>query len=98
LSNLPLIQQRYCCHPLVAGGEARRAVALLHLLGVSVPKGNSRPSAFLAWQHTDARLIAFSPGHLLPAGQRTCMPNVTKDNPVHDPDGFYYALLEKKAA
>lgn len=45
--------------------------------------------------HTEARLVP-SPGHLLPADNAESP--LSKDNPVHDSDGFYYALLEKAAA
>lgn len=57
-------------------------------------EGQQQTDRFLA-THTDARLLP-SPGHLLPL-DNVIMP-MTKDNPVHDRDGFYYALLEKKAA
>ena len=57
-------------------------------------EGQQPVSDFLA-THMDARLMP-SPGHLLPADNAESP--MSKDNPVHDPDGFFYALLEKTAA
>ncbi len=57
-------------------------------------EGQQQTDTFLA-THADARLLP-SPGHLLPLDNAGS--SITKDNQAHDQDGFYYALLEKKAA
>jgi len=56
-------------------------------------EGEQQIAAFLAHTRHVARLS--SPGHLLPQGNATDIPAM--DNPQHDNDGFYYALLEKQA-
>ena len=57
-------------------------------------EGQDQIQTFLA-HNTDAALLP-SPGHLMPsnAAIRPAVP----DNPMGDHDGFYYALLEKRAA
>ena len=56
-------------------------------------EGDEQVAAFLA-DNTTAQLLP-SPGHLLP----TPIPQSGEpaDNPAHDHDGFFYALLEKTA-
>ncbi|WP_394791411.1 16S rRNA (cytosine(967)-C(5))-methyltransferase RsmB [Rhodoferax sp.] len=57
-------------------------------------EGKDQIETFLA-HHTDAHLRP-SPGHLMP---QTWNPEDTvPDNPIFDNDGFFYALLEKRAA
>lgn len=57
-------------------------------------EGEDQVQTFLA-HNTSARLLP-SPGHLLPLdGMKG---DAVPDNPVGDHDGFYYALLEKRAA
>ena len=59
---------------------------------VFLAEGSVQVQRFLA-QHPDAQLLA-SPGHLLPsAGGNVKL----GDNPPHDHDGFFYALLEKRS-
>jgi len=57
-------------------------------------EGEQQIAAFLA-RNTDAALTA-SPGHLLP--YNNAMDISDRDNRLHDHDGFYYALLEKRTA
>ena len=57
-------------------------------------EGSAQVQAFLA-RHTDA-LLRPSPGHLIP--QQTTLHGAVSDNPSGDHDGFFYALLEKRAA
>jgi 16S rRNA (cytosine967-C5)-methyltransferase len=46
-------------------------------------------------RHSDAQHLP-SPGHLLPGANQSG--NKVGDNPPHDHDGFFYALLEKRSA
>jgi 16S rRNA (cytosine967-C5)-methyltransferase len=48
-------------------------------------------SAFLG-RHTDAASLA-SPGHLLPV--KVLVDDSVGDNPIHQHDGFFYALVQK---
>jgi 16S rRNA (cytosine967-C5)-methyltransferase len=57
-------------------------------------EGQEQIQTFLA-HNTDAALLP-SPGHLLPVNGANG--NAVPDNPIGDHDGFYYALLEKRAA
>lgn len=57
-------------------------------------EGSAQVQAFLA-RHTDA-LLRPSPGHLIL--QQTTLHGAVSDNPSGDHDGFFYALLEKRAA
>jgi len=56
-------------------------------------EGEAQVAAFLADNNT-AKMLA-SPGHLLPT--LTPQPGEATDNPGHDHDGFFYALLENTA-
>lgn len=56
-------------------------------------EGEDQIQAFLA-RHSHAALLP-SPGHLLPGGSGPT--GAVQDNPSGDHDGFYYALLEKRA-
>lgn len=75
--------------PLVAPGGR----LLYCTCSVFREEGSHQIDAFLA-HNTDARLRP-SPGHLLPqsAGNTRSVP----DNPLGEHDGFFYALLEKRA-
>ena len=57
-------------------------------------EGEDQIQTFLV-RNTDAALLP-SPGHLMP--QSRANDNALPDNPIGDHDGFYYALLEKRAA
>ena len=57
-------------------------------------EGEDQIQTFLA-HNTDAALLP-SPGHLMP--QSGANGDAVPDNPIGDHDGFYYALLEKRAA
>jgi 16S rRNA (cytosine967-C5)-methyltransferase len=57
-------------------------------------EGEQQVQAFLA-HNTQARLLP-SPGHLLPTFATAG--DAVPDNQSSDHDGFYYALLEKRAA
>ena len=57
-------------------------------------EGEDQIQTFLA-HNTDAALLP-SPGYLMP--QSGANGDAVPDNPVGDHDGFYYALLEKRAA
>lgn len=57
-------------------------------------EGGNQIQTFLA-HNTEATLLP-SPGHLLPVNRATG--DAVPDNPIGDHDGFYYALLEKRAA
>jgi 16S rRNA (cytosine967-C5)-methyltransferase len=57
-------------------------------------EGEQQVQAFLA-HNTQARLLP-SPGHLLPTFATAG--DAVPDNQPGDHDGFYYALLEKRAA
>jgi 16S rRNA (cytosine967-C5)-methyltransferase len=57
-------------------------------------EGEDQMQTFLA-HNTDAILMP-SPGHLLPRNEAN--DDAVPDNPNGDYDGFYYALLEKRAA
>lgn len=61
---------------------------------VFLAEGGQQVQAFLARQ-PQARLLP-APGHLLPGAYLGAAP--LGDNPGHDHDGFYYALLEKQIA
>ena len=61
---------------------------------VFVSEGAQQIQRFVE-RHSDAQHLP-SPGHLLPgAGQSA---HKVGDNPPHDHDGFFYALLEKRDA
>jgi 16S rRNA (cytosine967-C5)-methyltransferase len=57
-------------------------------------EGEAQVQAFLA-HNTEAALLP-SPGHLLPVFAAEA--GAVRDNGLNDHDGFYYALLEKRAA
>ena len=57
-------------------------------------EGEDQIQTFLA-HNTDAALLP-SPGYLMP--QSGANGDAVPDNPIGDHDGFYYALLEKRAA
>jgi 16S rRNA (cytosine967-C5)-methyltransferase len=57
-------------------------------------EGQDQAQTFLA-RNTDACLLT-SPGHLMPSNGATA--GSVPDNRDGDHDGFYYALLEKRAA
>lgn len=57
-------------------------------------EGADQMQTFLA-HNTDVHLLP-SPGHLIP--QSSVNGAAVPDNPIGDHDGFYYALLEKRAA
>ncbi len=59
---------------------------------VFLAEGSAQVQRFVG-QHADARWLA-SPGHLLPGGEGDAK---LGDNPSHDHDGFFYALLEKRS-
>ena len=59
---------------------------------VFLAEGSEQVRRFVG-QHADARWLA-SPGHLLPGGEGDAK---LGDNPSHDHDGFFYALLEKRS-
>lgn len=54
-------------------------------------EGSAVASAFLG-RHTDAASLA-SPGHLLPV--KVLVDDSVGDNPIHQHDGFFYALVQK---
>ncbi|MDB5850619.1 MAG: rRNA ((967)-C(5))-methyltransferase [Rhodoferax sp.] len=57
-------------------------------------EGREQIETFLT-RHTDA-ILKPSPGHLMPQNGVDCA--TFPDNPLGDNDGFFYALLEKRAA
>ena len=57
-------------------------------------EGEQQVAAFLD-HHGQAKMLA-SPGHLLPHNDP--LSTTPADNPIHNHDGFYYALIEKLAA
>jgi len=59
---------------------------------VFLAEGSEQVQRFVA-QNADARWLA-SPGHLLPGAGGDAK---LGDNPPHDHDGFFYALLEKRS-
>ncbi len=61
---------------------------------VFMAEGQDQLQAFLARQPLAQVLPA--PGHLVPSAALS--PSQVGDNPIHDHDGFYYALLEKRSA
>jgi 16S rRNA (cytosine967-C5)-methyltransferase len=88
IAQLAQIQSRLLAqlwHLLQPGGRL-----LYCTCSVFRAEGSDQIAAFLA-TNSHAKLLA-SPGYLLP-GHRGLI-----DNPEHDHDGFYYALLEKLAS
>ena len=61
---------------------------------VFLSEGTQQIARFVARQ-SDALWLP-SPGHLLPEGDQSA--HKVGDNPPHDHDGFFYALLEKRSA
>jgi 16S rRNA (cytosine967-C5)-methyltransferase len=61
---------------------------------VFLSEGTQQIARFVARQ-SDALWLP-SPGHLLPDGDQSA--HKVGDNPPHDHDGFFYALLEKRSA
>jgi 16S rRNA (cytosine967-C5)-methyltransferase len=61
---------------------------------VFVAEGAQQIQKFVA-RHAEAHWLP-SPGHLLPGADQSV--NKVGDNPPHDHDGFFYALLEKRSA
>jgi len=57
-------------------------------------EGEDQIQTFLA--HNTHAVLRPSPGHLLPLNEANS--DTVPDNPNGDHDGFYYALLEKRAA
>jgi 16S rRNA (cytosine967-C5)-methyltransferase len=57
-------------------------------------EGQDQIQTFVA--HNTEAVLRPSPGHLLP--QTGANGDPVPDNPGGDHDGFYYALLEKRAA
>ncbi len=57
-------------------------------------EGEQRAQAFVA--HNKAAVLLPAPGHLLPSS--AAAGEAVRDNPEGDHDGFFYALLEKRAA
>jgi 16S rRNA (cytosine967-C5)-methyltransferase len=88
----------------LAGQQARLLAALWPLLApggrllyctcsVFREEGQAQIAAFVA--HNTAAVLRPAPGHLIP--QSGARPQGLPDNPAGDHDGFYYALLEKRA-
>ena len=87
-------RSRRCCWPR-CGRCSRPGGRLLYCTcSVFRDEGAHQIEAFLA-HNTDARLLP-SPGHLLP--QSGVNARGVPDNALGDHDGFFYALLEKRAA
>jgi 16S rRNA (cytosine967-C5)-methyltransferase len=56
-------------------------------------EGEARIAAFVA--HNNTAALRPGPGHLLPTG--AAQPSGVRDNPQGDHDGFYYAVLDRRA-